>query len=275
MKNIKVLIVIVLYKTKIENCIAYNSIKNEIKYFPNMELLLYNNSIENKIESNNGEYIYNAVSNNMLFGAYNYTYYFAKENDFDWLVLLDQDSNISLDYLNEVNKFVNNKMALEIAVPILKANNKILSPFKYNINKGHFLQNFNLTKLEDNECLTAFNSGVVVKVTLITEFNGFSPDYPLDYLDFWYFKRIFELSKRVYILNCQIEHSLSLEKLSTEMTISRYLDFMRAEKLFIKSFDTKVKINYRVRLLMRALKQFVIIRSANHGMITLKHLLKK
>jgi len=37
MKNIKVLIVIVLYKTKIENCIAYNSIKNEIKYFPNME----------------------------------------------------------------------------------------------------------------------------------------------------------------------------------------------------------------------------------------------
>ena len=85
----RIVIVIVLYKTSLENSKTYTSLTKHIHLFKHeYSLIIYNNSSEISIPE--GYYtLINASENNKLTGAYNFALNFAETNLAEWLLLLD------------------------------------------------------------------------------------------------------------------------------------------------------------------------------------------
>jgi hypothetical protein len=103
----KILITLVLYKTKLEESISFktfNANKNALHI--DFELLIFNNSKEITIEENPSEYIIiNSTENKQLSGAYNFAYKTAIEKNINWILLLDQDTELTSVFFEEINHF--------------------------------------------------------------------------------------------------------------------------------------------------------------------------
>ena len=112
----KLLIIIVLYKTNYNKSVSYNSIKKNIsvinKHFNISKLILYDNSpfpqVINQvnIDKCNVNYIQNK-KNGGVFTAYGYAYKFAEKNNVDWILFFDQDTEINQNYFKHLRNALN------------------------------------------------------------------------------------------------------------------------------------------------------------------------
>ena len=247
-----VLFILVLYKTTLKESTTFKTLS---KLLPNnilqKHLFVYNNSPEIPIVSECG-IIQIASRNEMLVGAYNAGLQYAQDHGFRWIILLDQDTEITAAYIDAVNTFINDPKNAIAAVPTIHNNNRILSPFWYNPNKGPFANKSHQPK--HNECLTAFNSGVILQVEFILSIGGFNSQYPLDYLDYWYFHEIYLLKQEVTILGTTLTHSLSVLNYRDNMTKARYKSLLSAEKQFATQLGKQALFYYKFRLLGRCVK---------------------
>lgn len=270
----QILAIIVLYNTELCDSNAYSSISSiPESIIGNFEFLLFNNTSEIKIETTTPNFTaINSDKNVMLSGAYNNAWEIAKNKNIDWLLLLDQDTVVNSEYIQSINNFVSNPQDFIAAVPILEQNDKILSPFYYNKHIGPFWQNTFDSKKNKNSCLTAFNSGTLIKTDYITEIGGFLANFPLDYLDYWYFSKMYKDKKNVCVLDSKLKHSLSLSNIAKDMSIDRYKNYLLAERRFVRSQPLSVLPLYKIRLIMRFFKQLFISKSIGHANITLKSL---
>ena len=92
--------------------------------------MIYNNSPEFEIPSSNDYNVYVPQENKMLAGAYNYALSEASKVGYEWLLLLDQDTELTREYFIELCQFVNSSDSdnYDIAIPILKNEDFYLSP---------------------------------------------------------------------------------------------------------------------------------------------------
>lgn len=268
--NNSVLFILVLYKTKLKESITFASLNkllhNDILQ---KQLFIYNNSPKIPITSECG-IIQIASRNEMLVGAYNAGLQYAQDNHFQWIILLDQDTEITAAYIDAVNAFINDPKNAIAAVPTIQNNNRILSPFWYNPNKGPFANKSHQPK--HNECLTAFNSGVILQVEFLLNIGGFNTQYPLDYLDYWYFHEIYLLKQEVTILGTTLTHSLSVLNYRDYMTKARYKSLLAGEKRFATQLGKQALCYYRFRLLGRCVK--LCIKMPQYIGITLRSILE-
>ena len=265
-----VLFILVLYKTTLKESTTFKTLS---KLLPNnilqKHLFVYNNSPEIPIVSECG-IIQIASRNEMLVGAYNAGLQYAQDHGFRWIILLDQDTEITAAYIDAVNTFINDPKNAIAAVPTIQNNNRILSPFWYNPNKGPFANKSHQPK--HNECLTAFNSGVILQVEFILSIGGFNSQYPLDYLDYWYFHKIYLLKQEVTILHATLTHSLSVLNYRENITKERYKSLLAAEKQFATQLGKQALFYYKFRLLGRCVK--LCIKMPQYIGITLRSIIK-
>jgi hypothetical protein len=268
-------VVIVLYKTDVKSSKTYTSFIKHIQQFKhNYNLLIYNNSKEISITSSEHYIVVNAGNNNKLTGAYNFALDYANEHQSEWLLLLDSDSTLTDEYFIELSNILNSDIQNDIVsiVPNLVQNNRIISP---HMNRFMHLRRSAIKKSGINSGkITAFNSLSFIRVAFLNEINGFSPDYPLDMLDFWVYHQIYKRNKLIFLLDSKIEHDLSVLNFEENMTIDRYVELILAEKKFFNELGFGYKYVYRFRLLLRAIKQCLIFENKEFSKITLKHLFK-
>jgi len=274
----KLIIVIVLYKTKIEDSIAYNTlISNALVLDFDYELLVYNNSgLDIEVPISNNYVLYNSENNSMLNAAYNYAYIYAKKVRADWLLLLDQDTVITSKYLDKLSDFILGKIDSKIvaAVPLLKSGDKILSP-KLISKIGWWQNDISTVGCQKVGRVTAFNSLCLLRISFIESIGGFSDQYPLDMLDHWLFNQIRINEKNVYIIDSTIEHNLSLLTYEDSISLQRHVTFLNAERLFIKNELTFFHyFFYKFRLFLRLIRQILVFKNKEYPKITLKILLK-
>ena len=251
----KILITLVLYKTKLEESISFktfNANKNALHI--DFELLIFNNSKEITIEENPSEYIIiNSTENKQLSGAYNFAYKTAIEKNINWILLLDQDTELTSVFFEEINHFfIQKQKDYTAAVPMLEEKQKQLSPMKYHPVLGAFafLKPISTTKEKAN-CLVAFNSGTLIKVDFLKKSNGFSKKYPLDYLDYWLFYHIYKNNEKVYILNAKLQQNLSVLDYKNRMNENRYNKILEAENTFAKEIGIVSLVIYKCRIVSR------------------------
>jgi len=269
-----ILIVIVLYKKTIENCKTYNCLNKSLGVFRNnYKILFYNNSPEITLTFSNDYEVVNGDKNNMLCGGYNFALNYALENNIEWMLLMDDDTKVTAQYFIKVNDFINfNSSNKEIvaAVPVLKSENKILSPkISRSICWWHIrdISTFG----EQKGRLSAFNSLTLIRTNFIKSLGGFSTLYPLDMLDHWYYHRIYVAKKVVYVIDTVIEHNLSIRNYEMNMSIERHSSYIDSEKKFaLEELGLLTLTLYKFILFRRFIRQLIFFRNKRFSMITLK-----
>jgi GT2 family glycosyltransferase len=277
----RILCVIVIYNRNIEESQSINSLLESYSAnkepFEAFKLIIYDNSLE-KHEILNTipfeyEYVYKG-NNDGVAKAYNYALNFSGEGFFDWLLLLDQDSSLPIDFVLNlvelVTKIESNKNIVAI-VPKVFYRNKLISPSKILWGGIHRPIDEKYTGISTFP-VTTIGSGVLLRMPFLKEIGGFNEVYWLDWLDHWLFYTINTLGKKIYITDSVIEHELSILIYENAMSEWRYKNILKFEKIFMMSFNSKSEnYFYLLRLLKRSITLFIAVRNKKYSKLTFQH----
>lgn len=275
-----VLITIVLYKCPLNESKVWCSLKEYIGLWKEIDakLLIYNNTPDYTVVNSDGYEVVNAAQNNMLVGAYNYAWKLAKSLDLDWMLMLDQDTVINVDYINEVQNLLCQSVTIgseqvSVLMPRFMHEGKQCAPSGY---MPLFFPDWTKRMLPTgnigHKCVFTYNSGIVLNRKQIDAINGFSIDFPLDYQDADYLYRLYKNGAAYYVMKASLFHNLSLWNYKEYMTKERYQILLSAEKKFANKCGRLCVLSYNLRLILRALKQLLVADKRYYFRQTLKNI---
>jgi len=278
MKDKQLLIILVLYKTRLDESLTYLSFKKNIEKINfGYDFLVYNNFSEIIIESSEEYTVVNVKNSGMLAEAYNYALQKANKEKKEWLLLLDQDTDITSAYIEELSAFLANPECADItaAMPTLKYENIILSPKRID-NKRWKHYDLEKKKYYRGEKIIAYNSLTLIKTKFMYELGGFSNDFPLDMLDYWYYNKIYEHNGKIYVFDSEITHDLSLLNYENNISIERHANLLTAEKTFVRDYlGKKYRFSYNFSLLKRFIKEMLFFKDKTYAKITWSKLISQ
>lgn len=237
----EILIVIVLYKNDDE--VFY------LKKYNDIDILIYDNSKKSCEIKSEANFKYIHDSRNLgVCTAYNYAYLFAKAKSKKYLLLLDDDTLLTDEYI-KILLACNLEHNIVCVVPkILDVNSdKIISPLK--INKFGFTTN-TASGYQYNSKLSIINSCSLISLTFLENINGFNTKFKLDFLDHDIQRKIYQKKKGVLVIDYIIKHSLSVHNL-TNIKTARYMSIIKSEYQYIRGESFIIKFFYIFKFLKR------------------------
>lgn len=257
MTKINILIVLVLYKTQLEDSLTYSSLRLNRKKlsWARTELIIFNNSPEIKIPECDDCKIITAQKNEKLYGAYSHALKYAENNGFEWLMLLDQDTKLSEKYFDELKNFFHESYdnAISAVVPTLYNDGMFLSPHTYHSSIGPMWCKKEVKKGKVDKYINAFNSGAVLNVRAMNSIGGFPKEFPLDALDTCYLYRLKKKGYDFFVLPVDMTQRLSVLDYTT-MTEERYTGLIKADNLLAKEMGINAVFFLKIRMLCRCIK---------------------
>ena len=229
-------------------------------------LLIDHSSFAQKLPANLPITYMHRPENAGLAQAYNIA--LERMGDAQWLILLDHDTAITSDYLQEVAQQSQHVPQDCVALcPQVFEEKRQISPIQANqyINR-HFQA---LTTGLYQQRVMAINSATVLRKSFLLQLGGFNTQFPLDFLDHWLFFEIFQQQKSVYVLKSKLQHELSVMHYES-MTTKRYQSILQAEKNYYQNYETQQLDNHRKQLLKRTLKQWVKVKNRQIWKMTLR-----
>ena len=268
--NNSIEIVIVFYQCSLDESVTFQSLKKHLgKTSIDYELIIYNNDVSQKIEEK--EFlIVNSEENKKLEGAYNFALDRAIKNGKNWILLLDQDTVIPDNYFEELKKIfsVSYSPDLVAVVPKLVSEGKVISPVR--VTSLMRFEKELIVSGYTNERINALNSMSLFNVQFIRSIGGFSKDFPFDMHDHWCYNQIYKLHKKVYVLDVTTEHESSFVNFEENISVKRYKQFLSSENKFIHNeLGMPVYFYYKIKLLLRGIKQFVNYKNKEFSFVTL------
>jgi GT2 family glycosyltransferase len=269
---VRVLAVIVLYKMQPSESVSYSTLRAAMSALSDgqadIKIVLYDNTPGGQdIGELPDDLLFKAdFENGGLATAYNYALEIAHEEGFDWLLTLDQDTTLPIDFLLKLchtAAFVAPLPNVAAIVPHISSDGQVLSPF---IRMKHLT----LTKkIPDGfigiptDNVYAVNSASTIKVSALKGVGGYDPRFNLDFSDLAIYHRLHCHGLRVFVAgNIYVEHEVSGYDLKNRSTPGRYEDFCRAEET---AYDEWVGGVARVLLAVRIFHRLVYRLWRNNG----------
>ncbi|GCF93932.1 glycosyl transferase family 2 [Enterococcus florum] len=196
---------------------------------------------------------YHSDENVGLAKAYNFAW---RSMSAQWLITLDQDTVLTIEYFRELSQEIKNiPENCAAAAPVVCDREKQISPvFSNTVRPLHG----NLPQADTcyRENIMVINSGLAVSKRYLDSIEGYNEEFPLDYLDHWFCWRMFEEKQNLQILKVKLFHQLSVLDLSS-LNEKRYTSIIKAEKKFYFTYAQHLKGRYRKQLLLRCIKQII------------------
>jgi len=269
-----ILIVLVLYRQSLRQSRSWITLEKSFAEAPalrgHFDLLIYDNSPNLSDEDLSGLedslYVHDQ-HNSGLAGAYNYALRLAAERQTPWLLLLDQDTTLTADYLAEVaavTSTVLDQPTVAAIVPKLESPKGIKSPTldfldwlrrQFKLNRRPLFVDRDIHGLQ-HEQFAAFNSGAVLRVSALQAIGGFPSEFWLDFLDVAVFHALHHAGGRVYILHACLSHDLSMDSTGfydASGAFDRHINVLQAMIRFVKRHGTPAD---------RRLHRFWLLRNA-------------
>jgi len=144
----------------------------------------------------------------------------------DYLVLLDQDSTFSKNFIFEIKNSINLNKEVNLFLPVIMVNDKIVSPARNYIIKSRLFQELN-PGIINAAYLMAINSGMIISGRFLKD--NFSYDEELHFYgtDNYFMYKYSKKNSEAYILNYSISHNLSFDSTTD---FSRKLEIFREIK---------------------------------------------
>jgi GT2 family glycosyltransferase len=275
----KTTIVLVVYKSKLEDSNTYTSLLSVLNYNQSLKkdlsIVIYDNSPEKQEVPTNDQaleisYVHDP-RNLGLATAYNFAYQLSLKNKSEWLLLLDHDTTLNEDYVKtilKVDKSIPNQIAA--VVPKVVSKNIMISP----VTSLSLLPL--LEKRPNPGILTspvmAINSGSLIKIDFLTQIGGFTEEFPLDYLDHWLFYKIYDTGHKVLLLDgVELQHELSVMDFGSISSV-RYRSILDSEIKYFKNYHKELFPAYKKLMVKRLIRQILIEKNKKIAAYTLRRL---
>ncbi|MDT2752417.1 MULTISPECIES: glycosyltransferase [Enterococcus] len=262
------LVVVVLYQQPIEKTPSF-ALLSQAVLDQKIQLVIFDNSPTEQhhslFEKKFVNY-YHDAQNPGLAAAYNYALSQAQPT-IQRLITLDQDTVLNESYLEQISQ-VEFSDDCVVAVPMIFDQGQQISPVyadQYVNRTYRAVSEVGLTE----QRVMAINSGTVFSISFLQTIGGFNPAFSLDFLDHWFFWKVYQLHKKIEILPIRLEHDLSVlnyEKVST----TRYESILAAETKFYREYDQIHWKKHRKQLLLRSIKQFLTVKNRKIWRSTLR-----
>jgi GT2 family glycosyltransferase len=173
-----------------------------------------------------------APGNPGLASAYNRALDLALAEGYEWIVTLDQDTDLPPQFLARVVEIAETlRSAPQVAaiVPQLIGDGKTLSPLRFRLGAFPDWYPIGFTGTP-NDRVFAFNSGAVLRVSALRQAGGYDPRFWLDYSDTRLFCQLAKHGKRVMIAgDLQLSHNFSMLEKQNRMSAERYRELLATE----------------------------------------------
>ncbi len=245
------LIVVVLYQQKIIDAKSWTSLMTALPARASV-FLFDNGEVSQEVPPAIFNLYYHRSPKNVgVAGAFNAAWHKARQLDKQWILLLDQDTEVSYQLFESFYHSITKFPAIKMFAPILKDKKGVLSPFYFK--KGISKR---LRKVEEGvfqfENRRVANSGTLVKTMVFDQVNGFDERLPLDYSDIFFQEKISRHNPSFVVVPAQLSHQFSgSENQNFNTSASRF-------QLFCESCITMASItgnrnNYYLTSLKRAI----------------------
>lgn len=227
----KILFVIVLYKCKLEECHTYQTLLKDIE--SSEDLFVYDNSpMAQNTDIKVGQYIHN-TNNSGLSVAYNRAAAYARENGYNWILLLDQDTTFPqgalYEYRNAIVLYPN--MCL-IAPQHMILDNTFISPTYYKYKRSE-PQKKVLTGIVNFQDACPINSGMLVNVEAFFEAGGYDNNICLDFSDVRFIEKLQTKYHHFFVLpNVICIQNYSGNENNIDLVLGRYIIYLRCARAY-------------------------------------------
>lgn len=245
-------VIVVIYNENCNESVSCSALLN-IEMLLNIIVVDNSTKANNNMEfcrSNNWKYI-NMNGNMGLSKAYNSAINSIREKDF-WVVILDQDTNIGLDYFQRLKESIDSNPEVWVKVPIVRDKKRYLSPSL--INKYSVKRIENIETAINSKNITAINSGMAVYSQVFNKIN-YDEKYFLDYIDHNFIREYkAKINKGIGIINSTLEQNFSDDNHENMLgDITRFKIYLSDFKLFCDA-DLIGRIYYFIKVFFRGLK---------------------
>jgi GT2 family glycosyltransferase len=212
-------------------------------------------------------------------GAYNYAMELAEREAISWLLLLDQDTSVSAEFLPRILEYsylLQGKADIGSVVPFIYSHGTLVSPRKL----GRF-NRISQIPADFNGCCRqrayAVNSATLMRVSALREIGGYSDDFWLDLSDVYVFQAMFRKGRYMYVAgDLTLQHLITSMDFDNDMTPERYRNFLAAESAFVDLFSSAPeRAAHVIRLLARTLRQRRRHRNRVFSEITLEYFYRR
>lgn len=214
-------------------------------------------------------------------GAYNRALEVAESMDCRWLLLLDQDTTLTEDYLPrllECCRLLEDSPEIAAIAPLLMEGEKIISPMTLRSNRWKHARPFSrpFTGVCRNKVFAA-NSGTLMRVSSLKKVGGYDENFWLDVSDVVVFDRLYQAGKRLYVDgDLRIQHRLTNNDYDGSMSPQRYRNFIAAEGAYWDMYGTVFQGALQTaRLSARVIVQYLRYRDKVYSRITGEYLFQR
>lgn len=283
MPGARILVIVVLYKMQLAESRAIQTLFQNFARRPDLHdsipVLIWDNSPTPLQKLQPLSFIYKHSPENLgVSGAYNRATKIAEAMSCQWLLLLDQDTAISDDFLPQMLKLGSrflNKCEIAAVVPFLADGDRILSPLRVLFKRFEPLHRPFEGVFAGQ--VSAANSGTLIRIEALQQIGGFNEDFWLGFSDVVMFHLLHQQGKQVYIAgDLLLKHRNSLVDFKNLMSPERYSSYIAAEGAYWDTYRTVAqRAFYTLRILERAIRQKRSLENAAYARITIAHLYRR
>ena len=184
--------------------------------------------------------------------AYNHAIEILRSEDYDALVLFDQDTEVPVNYFSTVVQSLNDYPEVMIHAPYVESPYVYISPKKF---VGNKIVRWDATNDLPQVDLACINSGLVLRKELFDIVGGYEPTLFLDFVDYEFFQRVRNYHLTVKVLNVRLNQHFSGDNYSTlEGDLHRYAIYVKDLRRYAAIHHvSKLYINYFLALRCGAL----------------------
>ena len=166
---------------------------------------------------------------------------FAEAAGSPWLLLLDQDTTISAEFLPRMLEYchvLQGQSEIGSVVPFIHSHGSLISP--------RTLGRFNQVGRIPATCngiyrrkAFAVNSATLMRVAALREIGGYSDEFWLDLSDVYVFQAMYSKGRYLYIAgDLALQHSITSMDFDNDMAPERYRNFLAAESAYVDLYSS-------------------------------------
>jgi len=228
--------ILVLYSRKLEHSESYQTITKSLACAGKKGVLfIFDNSPEAQVVNDVNSSVWSHVEyvhcpeNKGLGVAYNQGAKYAQKNGVDWIVLLDQDTTFSEDYISKLDEAMKTQSKIKLFAPIIQLKNqKPFSPTHYKHKRGYDVKlasgTYPLSKY------SPVNSGMVINTNRFWEAGGYDPQIKLDFADFQFIERFRRTEKHFFLIDTTAVQDFSNEEKNVKKLQARFKVYCECAK---------------------------------------------
>lgn len=188
--------------------------------------------------------------------AYNNVWHKTQASGLTWLMLLDQDTEITKDYLDAIVATLSSPIDEKIVAfaPLIKDHAQQVSPVRSDTMRP--LKAALPQAGVYQEDIMVINSATVVSVPFLAEIGGYNEDFALDYLDHWFSWKVFEEQRWMQVLSQTIKHHLSVRE-NNGISLNRYKKMLTSENKLYHDYFRLMWKPYKKQQYFRIMKQLL------------------